>query len=236
MPHFIGIDCATRPQKTGVALGVLHDDRVIIERCAVGDRHHGALDLILDWVSRDDEVILGLDAPLGWPEAMGRQLVNHQAGMALSSEAHAMFRRYTDTEIKQRLGKQPLDVGSNLIARTAHMALTLLQQLREATGLPIPLAWAPCEDERWRAIEVYPAATRLVHGVRDKGGHLAGLESVLDWSCVSAVVAASDDAADAAVCALTAADFYRGRTLPPPDEALARREGWIWAGSLSRHY
>lgn len=232
MPYFIGIDCATRPQKTGVALGVLHDDRVIIERCATGDRRRGALELILDWVSKDDDVILGLDAPLGWPEAMGQQLAHHQAGMGLTAEPHAMFRRYTDTAIKQRLGKQPLDVGSNLIARTAHMALTLLQQLRDATGLPIPLAWDPDEDARWRAIEVYPAATRLVHGVRDRGGHLSGLEAVLDWSRVTDVVTASDDAADAVVCVLAAADFYRGRTCPPDNEAVARREGWIWAGSL----
>jgi predicted RNase H-like nuclease len=232
MPYFIGIDCATRPQKTGVALGVLHDDRVIIERCTTGDRHHGALELILDWVSSDDEVILGLDAPLGWPEAMGQQLAHHQAGMGLTTEPHAMFRRYTDSAIKQRLGKQPLDVGSNLIARTAHMALTLLQHLRAATGLPIPLAWAAQEGARWRAIEVYPAATRLVHGVTDKGGHLTGLEAVLDWSRVADTVMASEDAADATVCALAAADFYRGRAVPPGNEALARREGWIWTGSL----
>ncbi len=233
MPYFIGIDCATRPQKTGVALGTVQDDRVIIERCAVGDRHHGALERILDWANSDDDVILGLDAPLGWPEALGQQLTHHQAGMGLTAEPHAMFRRYTDTEIKQRLGKQPLDVGSNLIARTAHMALTLLQQLRDATGLAIPLAWAPQEDARWRAIEVYPAATRLVHGVKDKGGHLAGLEAVLDWSRVADTVTASEDAADATVCALAAADFYRGRAIPPANPALAHREGWIWVGSLA---
>jgi hypothetical protein len=34
-----------------------------------------------------------------------------------------------------------LDVGANLIARTAHAALTLLDVLRKHFSIPIPLAW-----------------------------------------------------------------------------------------------
>ena len=56
--------------------------------------------------------------------------------------------------------------------------------------------------QRWRDIEVYPAATRIAHGARDAGGSLAGLEGLLDCSAVTSEVATWADAADAAVCAL----------------------------------
>ena len=123
----------------------------------------------------------------------------------------------TDVEIKQRLGKQPLEVGANLIARTAVAALMLLDEIRRSTWRPIPLAWAPKETERWRAIEVYPAATRIAHGAPDIGGSLEGLDELLDCSAVLPALAQSEDTVDAAVCALAAADFLsEGSPTPRP--------------------
>jgi hypothetical protein len=36
------------------------------------------------------------------------------------------------------------------------------------------------------------------------------------------------DVLDALVCVLAGADFLAGRAMPPEDEQLAQKEGWIW--------
>jgi len=135
----------------------------------------------------------------------------------------------TDVAIKQRLRKQPLEVGANLVARTAVAALTMLDQIRRSSERPIPLAWAPKEPERWRVIEVYPAATRVGHGAPDVGGSLEGLDELLDCSVVLPALMQSEDGVDATVCTLAAADFLFGRAIPPLDNNTASVEGWIWA-------
>jgi hypothetical protein len=131
--------------------------------------------------------------------------------------------------IYRRLGKLPLEVGASWLARTAVAALGLLDELRQASGRPIPLAWAPGEAESWRVVEVYPAATRITHGMPDESGSIVGLSDVLDCSAVADVVTWSKDAGDACVCALAGADFLAGRAVPPEDVPTAHREGWIWA-------
>ena len=229
MIALLGIDCATDPRKTGLALGELRGEVVHILRCATGTSHESPAIIADNWLSHYDDVLIALDAPLGWPQALGACLSDHRAGLPVQAEANQLFRRATDVAIKQRLGKQPLEVGANLIARTAVAALTLLDRIRRSTERPIPLAWAPKETERWRAIEVYPAATRIGHGAPDVGGSLEGLDELLDCSAVLPVLMQSKDAIDAAVCTLAAADFLLGRAIPPLDYKAAWIEGWIWA-------
>lgn len=67
----------------------------------------------------------------------------HQAGVALDEALGHLFRRETDRFIRATIGKQSLDVGADRIARTCHAALTILVELRELTGEPIPLALEP---------------------------------------------------------------------------------------------
>lgn len=112
-------------------------------------------------------VLLALDAPLGWPEELGRSLLQHRAGDPIESEPNRLFKRKTDAEIFRRLHKRPLEVGANLIARTAHAALGLLNNVRRLTGHDIPLAWDPTNLGRIAAIEVYPAATLLARGFKN---------------------------------------------------------------------
>jgi predicted RNase H-like nuclease len=229
MIALLGIDCATNPKKTGLALGELRGKVVHILRCATGTRDDTPAAIAGKWLDDYEEALIALDAPLGWPQKLGVCLSTHRAGLPVQAEANQLFRRMTDVAIKERLGKQPLEVGANLIARTAVAALMLLDQIRRSTGRRIPLAWAPKETERWRAIEVYPAATRIGHGAPDIGGSLVGLDELLDYSAVSPALAQSDDAIDAAVCTLAAADFLSGRAAPPLDHDTASVEGWIWA-------
>ena len=151
----------------------------------------------------------------------------------MNAKSDELFKRATDVTIKERLGKLPLEVGASLISRTAVAALELLEAIRQLTGQTIPLAWAPDEAAPYRAIEVYPAATRLAHGAPDSGGSLKGLERYLDVSAMHADALKSADAADAAVCALGAGDFLLGHAIAPTDHEVAAVEGWIWAPDRS---
>ena len=225
----LGVDCATDPAKTGLALGELRGGVVSILRCTTCSKKHPPAALALEWLDQRDNALIALDAPLGWPRALGAGLQGHTAGEPLDSEANALFRRATDEEIKVRLGKRPLDVGADRIARTAVAALALLSTLRRETGRLIPLAWAADEQATWRAIEVYPASTRIAHGAADQGGSLEGLREKLDCAAVEPEFLASKDAVDACVCVLAAADFLLGRAVAPSDPETALVEGWIWA-------
>ena len=231
MTALLGIDCATDPRKTGLALGELHGSVAVILRAATGTRTADPAAIAADWLQGYPKALIALDAPLGWPHALSAALATHRAGEPVAATPDRLFGRDTDDQIKRRLGKRPLEVGANLIARTAVSALSLLERLRRLTGFEIPLAWAPQESAAFRALEVYPAATRLGHGARDRGGSLDGLSDALDVSAVHSALQQSPHAADAAVCVLAAADFLRGQACPPNDLELATREGWIWAPS-----
>lgn len=237
----IGVDCATAASKVGLALGELDGSRLTIHRATLCSRERGAVSVMADWVSRDDSALIAIDAPLGWPKALAESLIGHSAGLAIASPANSMFRRATDQFIQQRLGKTPLDVGADRIARTAHAALRLLSELRSKLSSPIPLAWTP-DVAGIAAIEVYPAATLVAHGIRSTGYKRTELceprreilEALLRHSQVLDGVedlARSADLIDSAVCVLAGADFLQMQTMPPIDPDLAAREGWIWVRS-----
>jgi hypothetical protein len=141
-----------------------------------------------------------------------------------------MFRRMTDDVIYQRLGKRPLEVAADRIARAAHAALKFLEELRALTGSELPLAWSPKWPGRVGVIEVYPAATRIALKVPRGSGSLVGLESRIRFE--SGSLRASEHARDAVVCAISALEFLNGRAIAPsrPQRAQAAHEGWICAG------
>lgn len=252
----IGIDCSTDQRKVGLAWGDY--STVGPERGAVtmvsaqrgrvpktDDEWDDVVATIADCARGREAVLLAMDAPLGWPESMGAALVGHTAGTPLSASADLMFQRQTDR--KDRLGKKPLEVGANLIARTAHSALRHLGQIRQSLGSPVPLAWDWARVEGAQVIEVYPAATLLAHGLSDEGykgskaKHRKGREGLTaDLATndrlrgiagdVRVQMEETDHALDAVVCCLAAADFLRGDAMPPePKQApFAKKEGWIW--------
>jgi hypothetical protein len=66
-----------------------------------------------------------------------------RAGEPLRPTAHVMFRRPTDNEICERLGRRSLEVAADRIARATHAALCFLEDLRALVGHPLPLVWSP---------------------------------------------------------------------------------------------
>jgi hypothetical protein len=191
------------------------------------------------WVESHSNVLLALDAPLGWPAPMGEELSTHVAGGPIRVARNEFFRRHTDIFVQRTTGKTPLDVGADRIARTAHWAVSFLSKLRASTNLPIPLAWSPDVQSGVHAIEVYPAATLLAYGASLKGYKSAGgdierravleiLKRQIACSTQLDECAVNPDALDAAVCALAGVDFLRGQAIAPENLGLAVKEGWIW--------
>ena len=233
----IGVDCATDPRKVGLALATW-DDGVVLRDARVEPSWDAIRGRVAGWIT--PRTILALDAPLGWPTALGRTLSEHVAGGGVEAPANALFRRSTDDVVREQVGKRPLDVGADRIARTAHRALAFLNALRAETGLPIPLAWTPGEAMGATALEVYPAATLAVRGVVSAGykgdtGEERRLEILDALGAVmrfdeelAARMRGSDHVLDAALCCLAAGDFMDGRVLVPADAEVARKEGWIW--------
>jgi predicted RNase H-like nuclease len=147
---------------------------VTLHHTSLGRRQESIAQTIARWLPTDGRALLALDAPLGWPASLGKALADHQAGGPLPDPANTLFRRETDRFIWQQTGKLPLDVGADRIARTAHAALALLQELRHLTGLSIPLAWEPDFAADMAAIEVYPAGTLRALFRPDKDAFLQG--------------------------------------------------------------
>lgn len=248
MDTVIGIDAATQARNVGLARGVATAARVEIEEALTPSSNEEASETIAGWCR--GETLIAIDAPLGWPRGMGRALASHRAGDAIDAPAHAVFRRRTDDRVHEVFGKRPLDVGSNLIARTAHAALALLAGVRRRTGQPIPVAWAPSESERVRAIEVYPAATLRARGLSDRdykgrgraeGMRRAGLLEALggELACDRRsrdAAEETDHVLDAMLCVLAGRDFLADRAIRPDqeEEERARHEGWIWVCDPNR--
>jgi hypothetical protein len=175
---------------------------------------------------------------------MGETLRAHRAGQPVSvKDRDALFRRKTDRVVIKEIGKRPLDVGADRIARTAHAALALLERLREITGQPIPLAWTHSLQGGLHAIEVYPAATLKVYELpssrykaKNQGEKrkeiLCSLEKnhLMKFDADTGPMIANADTLDAVICLLAAADFLcdPDALIQPPDESLAQKEGWIW--------
>jgi hypothetical protein len=234
----IGVDCAAQAHNTGLAAGVRSagSERIsVLETCCASNETSAAR-IVAGWVNRDssERTLLALDAPLGWPAALGEALAIHQAGWPLPKTANEMFRRLTDDRIYERLGRRPLEVAADRIARATHAALCFLEELRQDLGASLELVWKADWPGRFGVIEVYPAATRLALGVPKGRGSLAGLEDRLDFGD-GEPPASSEHERDAIVCLVAADEFLSGRAERPPIESMprVRREGWIWVGSRS---
>jgi len=237
----VGVDYATQDAKVGLALGVVSEGDLEIQDAKLCRRERPPASVIASWLGdRQSAALIAIDAPLGWPKPLAECLIKHNASAAIEATPDAMFRRETDLFIQRELKKTPLDVGADRIARTAHAALRLLDELRRKLGLPIPLAWKLADISPIAVIEVYPAATLVAHGIRCTGykkpGQAKQRREIMDalrtkmtiQDCVPDL-SASGHLVDAVVCVLAGADFILQRAMSPEDQRLAEHEGWIWA-------
>ena len=223
----VGVDCATQATKTGLARALWDGQRLRLEEARAGSRDPSPAQTVAAWVGDAESALIALDAPLGWPCALGPALAAHEAGRPLVENPDRLFHRLTDEVVEARLGKRPLEVGANLIARTAHAALAFLEAVRFHTRRPISLLWEQRPPRGVGAIEVYPAATRLARGWAVETVSLAELAQVMEGD-LKILDGGTADVWDAALCLVAARDFLSGTAVPPSQLEVARREGWIW--------
>lgn len=233
----IGVDCATDPKKRGVAIAHYESGKCTVSKISTGLNDAQIADLVIQSNQEYGHVLLALDAPLGWPSDLGVTLANHSAGQPLNLPSNKLFRRETDNFIKKTYAKQPLDVGADRIARTAHSALSLLSNNSEVLGGSIPLAWNH-NFSGVAAIEVYPAATLVSYGLPASGYKkvadqsvrqkiISGLQQYLSIPNIEPMLH-NADALDAVICVLSGKDFLDGNTFEPVNQETAEKEGWIW--------
>lgn len=236
----IGIDCATDVKCTGLSLGIYHKCKVELKETKLGSKNTSIAETIYSWISSNEKVILAIDAPLGWPVNLGQVLFNHSAGQGVDINSNDLFRRETDKLIKSKIGKQPLDVGADRIARTAHSALKIINELSRLMRKPIELAWDNLNLKGVSVIEVYPAATLECYGIKSTSYKeknqqsvreeiIEGLRACLNMPNDVDLLGLNADALDSAVCLLAAKDFIEGNVYYPENMSIAKKEGWIWA-------
>ena len=234
----IGVDCATVAKAVGLARARVVNGRWHLLEAEVGAPARPPATVLTAWLREDSGALVALDAPLGWPAALGPALASHRAGEPIAVPIEAMFQRATDHDVRRRTGKRPLEVGADRIARTAWATLALLTEVRAATGHALPLAWDPEVREAPAAIEVYPAATLRAHGLPDRGYKDpnaapravidAWVRERLDLPADLDLVGGVGHVLDAVLCVVAGLDFLAGAAPEPADPGTARREGWIW--------
>jgi hypothetical protein len=240
----IGIDCATLAAKTGLTFAEYINGRLEVRECTIGGRGIPIAQQVVRWLKPTTTALLALDSPLGWPALLGTTLADHEAGIPIHAESNELFRRHTDGVVRAKLGKSPLEVGADRIARTAIAALSLLADLGNLLGTRITLAWEARLDEGIRAIEVYPAGTlrayQLVGFVPSSGDTEQDKRSLVakmrkngrvrfDQGKTKAID--NEHVLDSVLCALAATDFIQKHVIFPgadKEKELARKEGWIW--------
>jgi predicted nuclease with RNAse H fold len=234
----VGVDLAAMPERTAVAL-VEWDGtaaRLLTTQLGADD------DDIVRAVSGAAKV--GIDCPVGWPDAFVDLLIGYRHGQAATPAGaggpgwrRQLVNRRTDLFVRQVAGVTPLSVAADRIAHVALRCVALFARL-EAAGVTVDRAG------RGVVVEVYPKASlkrwdllpRLSY---KQAGHpeavgsvLAGLISAAPWLDLgerASAVSASHDVLDALVAALTARAAHKSLTYPPDesDRTTAETEGWI---------
>jgi predicted nuclease with RNAse H fold len=233
----LGVDLASQPANTGLAIIAWTEGLARLERLELG-----ATDERIVAVAAEVDVV-GIDAPFGWPAPFIELLDRSPEPAAWTHEHRDRLRfRRTDFAVRGALGRWPLSVSSDLIALPAMRCQGLLRRLnvqdRSGDG---------------RVVEVYPALALHRWGFPSSGykgskrtapraALWERLETRVPWLSVSAehrdLIRRSDDALDAVVAAIVARAAQLGALEPIPavDRDAARVEGWIaipTAGSLA---
>jgi hypothetical protein len=233
----IGLDAAAQLEHFGYAIGEYDPPQVRVREAGLLRSVDRIDALLASRIRTAERALIAIDAPLGWPASLGPALVAHYAGQPLGVDPNALFRRDTDRFVRERWGRQPLEVGADRIARAAVSALAVLGRLRESSGSALPVLVSIPPPAPVSVAEVYPAVTLKSHGAPHSGykqpeqravraGIAAALGSVCDG--LADLVDERADVFDAALCLIAAVDILEGRCALPRDAALAQREGWIW--------
>ncbi len=234
----LGIDLASQPRQTAACLIAWETDRAVVERieAALDD---AALEAV---VAQAD--LTGIDAPFGWPAPFVAWLVRSHGGEVSTDEEiapawdadHLRRLRYraTDHVVRERMGRWPLRVATDLISIVAMRCTGLLQRL----GVGDKLGGDG-------VVEVYPALALALGGIPAAGYKGSGKDAVRTQVLHGEILARcpwltmtedqiarcirTDHALDALLSSLVARCFAVGavEAIDGRHREIAQREGWI---------
>ncbi len=229
----LGIDFAAQDSNTAFCFIEWENDVAHVHEAGSGTSD----DDLLKCFCRAEKV--GIDIPFGWPNNFVEAVTAHHEGRPWPSlDRESLRYRTTDFVVKERIGRWPLSVSSDLIAVPTLRAAALFFKLAA-------LGEAVDRTGRGRLVEVYPAGALAVWGFRSKGYKKAkGKENrfVLIDDLVARTAPClklsrtvhdacrrSDDVLDALVASLVARACARGlcEVVPEAVEGLAATEGWV---------
>lgn len=233
----VGVDLAAEAPGTALAGIAWSPGRAVLERLEIG-----MTDAEIVASVRSGDAWLGVDCPLGWPDAFVDFVGAHHADRVPTLgpvEGHADWRRplvyrHTDHVVRERIGRWPLSVSTDRLGVTALRGAGLLRRLAEA-GLDVDRA------AEGRLFEVYPGGSLRQWGFDTTGYRVdAARRAVLldalrerapwlDLGAFAALAIRKADAFDAVIAALATRAGALGRFSPPASGmlAVARREGWV---------
>lgn len=179
-------------------------------------------------IEEDTLVVIGVDAPLGFPSAFIKLLNGGRPAVMKPAKEidNPLAYRFTDREMYRVFGKKALSAAYDRIGNNATAAMLhtrLWQEEHEFKTYPFDDPWA--EDNKI-IIEVYPAL------VKEKR-----FEEVHNYlrEFFPSNTASGTDAYDACICAIYAIAFgMSGKVLPslqgPPTDRKeeVKEEGWIY--------
>jgi predicted nuclease with RNAse H fold len=129
----LGIDLASQPEQTAACLIAWEPDRAVVE-----DVESGLDDAALEALVAQAD-LTGIDAPFGWPVAFVAWLVQLHGGEVATDESavpdwdaghvRRLSCRATDHVVRERMGRWPLSVATDLISIVAMRCTGLLQRL-----------------------------------------------------------------------------------------------------------
>ncbi len=233
----VGVDLAAEAPGTALAEIEWSDGRAHLTRLEVGMQDAEIVASV-----RSGDTWLGVDCPLGWPDAFVDFVGAHHAGadpLLGPVEGHADWRRplvyrHTDHVVRERIGRWPLSVSTDRLGVTALRGAGLLRRLATA-GFPVDRA------AKRRLFEVYPGGSLRLWGFDTTGYRVDAarrailLDAVrerapwLDLGDFAALAIRKADAFDAVIAALATRAGALGRFSPPASDmlAVAQREGWV---------
>ncbi|MEO0495006.1 MAG: DUF429 domain-containing protein [Actinomycetota bacterium] len=220
--RLLGVDLASQPKNTSAAVldgaTLVHltseaDDKTIIELAATCS-------------------VVGIDAPLGWPDAFIDVVTAHHRGDPVPAAAPQELQlRRTDLVIAELTGKRPLSVSTDRIGVVALRAIRLLEHLAGA-GADRSGAASVYETYPGGAVAHWALVDRSykrTDSQPERAAIVTALAAHLDLGGFAEQMVASDDDLDAVLCAAIVGLSVAGRTHRPADadRDRASREGWI---------
>lgn len=218
----LGVDLAAQPKNTSVA--ILDGTRLVEVVSGADDDHIVAM--------ADGCDAVGIDSPLGWPDAFVAVVTAHHHGDAVpNADPRALQLRRTDLMIHEATGKRPLSVSTDRIGVVALRAIGLLERLAGAGadrsgGAGVYETYPGGAVAHWGLVD---GSYKRTDSTPQRAAIVEALDGHLQLDGFREQMVASDDDLDAVLCAAIVGLAVLGSTHrpTPDDESVARREGWI---------